>query len=392
MTSDRELVLGIVAGEESGENLAIDLLEAIEAVTGRPAKLVGVGGDRLREKGLNSVFDSSEIAITGVSAVLARLPQLMMRIRQTADALIAARPDAIIMIDSPDFSHRVAKRVKQALPDTPIVKYVAPSVWAWRPERARKMAAHIDHILAILPFEPAVMKRLEGPPTHYVGHPLASDPDLAEVWAERAERPEREAGEPFDLLVLPGSRTGEVNALLPDFGKAVEVLHERGHAFRVHIPTLPRLAETVRRETAAWPVQPSVTVTRDEKLDAFRRADAALAASGTVLLELGLCGVPVISCYRVDLIMRAVVPLITIWTAALPNLICDRPVVPEYFDRTIRPGLLARHVEQFVEPGSLAAQQQIDGFSDMRALLATEERTGTRAARIILDAIAASSR
>jgi len=391
MTTDRALVIGLVAGEVSGENLAVDLVDTIAAQTGHAPKLVGVGADRLRERGLDSVFDASEIALIGLTSVVASLPRLIMRIGQTAEALIAARPDVIVLIDSPDFSHRVAKRVKKALPDVPIVKYVAPTVWAWRPERARKMVAHIDHVLAILPFEPEVMKDLGGPPTHYVGHPLAASEELAGIWQHHEQRQARE-GEEFDLLVLPGSRGGEVKALLPDFARAVRTLHERGRRFRVHMPTLPKLVETIRRETEGWPVQPRITVSHEDKMEAFRRADAALAASGTVILELALAGVPAISCYRVDLFMRPFIPLITAWTAALPNVICDRPIVPEYIDFTIRPGMLARRIEELVEPDSLPAQLQMRGFRQARELMAVKERPGIRAASIILEAVAKKGR
>jgi len=391
MADSRPLVIGIVAGEQSGENLAVDLVDAISALTGSRPRLVGVGGDRLRALGLESVFDASEIAITGVSGVLATLPRLLVRIRQTASALIAAKPDAIVMIDSPDFSHRVAKRVKKALPATPIIKYVAPTVWAWRPGRARVMAEHIDHVLAILPFEPDVMEKLGGPQTHYVGHPLAVDTDLAAIWSARRKKAAAGEKESFDLLVLPGSRAAEVRALLPDFEKAVATLYERGHRFRVLMPTLPRLADTLKRETAGWRVGPLITSSHEDKIAAFRTADAALAASGTVLLELALAGIPAISCYRVDPFMRLAASMITIWSAALPNIIADRPIIPEYIDYLIRPGMLARRVEELVTPKSKAAALQIDGFRTVRDLMAVEESPGARAAGIVLDAISNGS-
>lgn len=381
---NQPLVIGIVAGEQSGENLAIDLVESIAERTGATPKLVGVGGGRLAEMGLQSVFDSSEIAITGVTAVLASLPRFLLRIRQTASALVAAKPDVIVFIDSPDFSLRVAKRVKKTLPDTPIIKYVSPTVWAWRPGRARKMAAFVDSILAILPFEPDVMRDLGGPETHYVGHPLAADPELEAVWKARKRKSAASEPDGFNLLVLPGSRTGEVKALLPDFGEAVALLHERGHRFVVSIPTLPRLAALVEKETADWPVVPRISVTREDKLAAFGSADAALAASGTVILELALAGVPVVSCYRTDFVIRLAVSMIRAWSAALPNIIADRPIVPEYIDYMIRPGMLARRIEELVEPKSLAAKSQIAGFRLVRELMAVDEKPGTRAAEIVL--------
>lgn len=387
MSRKQPLVIGIVAGEQSGENLAVDLIESISERTGAVPRLVGVGGDRLAEMGLQSVFDSSEIAITGVTSVLASLPRLFLRIRQTASALVAAKPDVIVFIDSPDFSLRVAKRVKKALPGTPIIKYVAPTVWAWRPDRARKMAGFVDAILAILPFEPDVMRDLGGPATHYVGHPLAADPELDAIWKARKRRRAASARDGFDLLVLPGSRTGEVKALLPDFGETVALLHERGHRFTVAIPTLPRLARLVESETAGWPVAPRISLTPEDKRAAFRSADAALAASGTVILELALAGVPVVSCYRTDFVIRLAVSMIRAWSAALPNIIADRPIVPEYIDYMIRPGMLARRIEELVETKSLAARAQIESFGQVRELMAVDEKPGARAAEIVLKVI-----
>lgn len=384
------LTIGIVAGETSGERLALDLIEAISRESGRHVRLVGVGGESLQQRGLDSVFDPREIAITGISAVLAGLPRLLLRIHQTASRFIREKPDVIVLVDSPDFSHRVAQRVKRALPDTPIIKYVAPTVWAWRPDRARKIAEFIDEVLAILPFEPEVMESLGGPKTHYVGHPLAVDPDLKAVWQRRGKRPDV-ADRKLDLLVLPGSRHGELRALLPDFGETVAILHERGHDLRVHIPTLPHLHAELKRQTAGWRVTPNITVDPRDKLEAFAAADAALAASGTVLLELAMAGVPSISCYRLDWAMRLAVSMITTWSAALPNIIADRPVIPEYINEMIRPGMLARRIEEIAEPGSLAAAAQISGFEKVRELMAVDEEPGMKSARIVLEAVGATA-
>ncbi|TCD13204.1 lipid-A-disaccharide synthase [Oricola cellulosilytica] len=387
MTGKNRLTLAIVAGEQSGENLAVDLVEAVTRRTGEPPDLVGVGGHRLGELGLESVFDPAEIAITGVSAVIATLPRLILRIQQTTRAIINARPDAVVFVDSPDFSHRVGQRVREALPDTPLIKYVAPTVWAWRPDRARKMGAAFDHVLAILPFEPEVMRQLSGPETHYVGHPLAIDPKLAAVWAERQQDGGRADRNRFRLVVLPGSRRGEVSSLLPDFEAAVDLLHERGNDIAIDIPTLPRLEREIRNRTASWRVAPRITTTPDEKLEAFRNADVALAASGTVVLELALAGVPVISCYRTDPLMKPFLSLITTWSAALPNIISDRPIVPEYINEMIRPGMLARRIEELVAEDSIAATLQRRGFADVRDIMMVDTPPGEKAAEIVLNAI-----
>ncbi|HSX75077.1 MAG TPA: lipid-A-disaccharide synthase, partial [Shinella sp.] len=166
--TERPLTIGVIAGEVSGDLLGGDLIAALRAAHAGPVALVGVGGEALEREGLKSLFDFSELSIMGISQVLKRLPALIRRIRQTADALIAARPDVLLIIDSPDFTHRVARRVRKVLPDLPVVNYVCPSVWAWKEERAPRMRAYVDHVLALLPFEPAVMERLGGPATTYV--------------------------------------------------------------------------------------------------------------------------------------------------------------------------------------------------------------------------------
>ncbi len=198
------LKIGIVAGEVSGDLLGGDLIAALRKAHAGQIELIGVGGEALERQGLTSLFDFSELSIMGISQVLKRLPSLLRRIRQTAEAIVAARPDLLIIIDSPDFTHRVARRVRKALPDLPVVNYVCPSVWAWKEERAPRMRAYVDHVLALLPFEPAVMARLGGPATTYVGHRLIGDPDIQRVRAARLARPEQ--SEPVCLL-LPGSRS-----------------------------------------------------------------------------------------------------------------------------------------------------------------------------------------
>ncbi len=330
--------LAVIAGEVSGDLLGADLVRALRTQSRSTIEIVGVGGEALEAEGLRSLFDYSELSIMGFTQVLARLPKLIMRIRQTAKAIIAARPDALLIIDSPDFTHRVARKVRAALPDVPVINYVCPSVWAWKPERAPRMRGYVDHVLAVLPFEPEAMQRLQGPPTTYVGHRLASD---ANVLAVRASRQQRLAGamdgRVSTCLLLPGSRSSEVGRLLPIFGRVVEELASRHPGIRFLLPTVSRQEKLVREITASWPIQPEITVGAAEKWAAFDQADAAIAASGTVLLELALAGVPVVSTYDPDFLVKLLHKRIRIWSGALPNLIADFPIVPEYFNQAIRP-------------------------------------------------------
>lgn len=386
MTS-KQVKIGVVAGEESGQLLAAELLESLSEQLGKMPTLVGVGGGKLKALGLNSVFDSNEIALTGISSVAKSLPRLLRRIGQTVDAIVAANPDCLLLIDSPDFSLRVAKRVKAKLPDLPIVKYVAPTVWAWRPKRAAEMSDYIDHVLAILPFEPKVMLQLGGPETHYVGHRLMSDKSLKQAWNQNLKK-KTSTAESLNLLILPGSRSSEIKSLLDEFGDAVEILEQRGHNLSVSIPTLPRHLDEVRRRTASWRKAPNITTSREQQIDAYSNADAALAASGTVTLELALAGVPVVSCYKVDPLMNLATSMITTWSAALPNLIADQPIIREYYNEQVRPGMLARCVEDMAAYGEPSRKAIIDGYNIVRERMMTEVPASQRAAEVIAGVLA----
>lgn len=386
MTSSR-VKIGIVAGEESGQLLAAELIQSLSEQLGEKPALIGVGGGRLESLGLNSVFDPNEIALTGVLSVIKSLPRLILRIGQTVDAIVAAKPDCLILIDSPDFSLRVAKRVKSKLPDLPIIKYVAPSVWAWRPGRAAQMCTYVDHVLAILPFEPEVMKKLGGPKTHYVGHRLMAEKSLEQVWKQNLKKKNSNTEE-LNLLVLPGSRSGEIKSLIGDFGDAVEILQQRGHNPTVSIPTLPRHVDEVRRRTASWRKSPIITTSREDQIKAYEKADAALAASGTITLELALAGVPTVSCYKLDPIMKFAMSMITSWTGALPNLIADRPIIREFYNEQIRPAMLARCVEDLATYGEPSRNAVMAGYKIVRDRMVTDMPASKRAAQIVADVLA----
>ena len=381
--SDRPLRIAIVAGEESGDLLGADLVTALQAATGRRVELIGVGGPHLQALGLKTLFDPGEISLMGIAAVVTRLPQLYRRIGQAAAAVAAAKPDCLITIDVPDFSLRVAKKVRAAAPDVPVVHYVCPSVWAWRPERAPRMAAFVDHVLCLLPFEVGELARLKGPAATYVGHRLAHEPRLAAAAERQRAKAPRDPATPATLLVLPGSRRGEVSRLLEPFRETIDILAARGTALRVLLPTVPHVEGMVRAETAGWTVTPEILTSVDEKYRAFGEADAALAASGTVTLELALGRVPTLACYKADRLMRAAYSMIGIWTASLPNLVADSPVVPEFYDHFVRPGMLARHLELLLAD-TPARAAQIAGFDRIAAAMATDRPSGTIAAEAVL--------
>ncbi|UWL60830.1 lipid-A-disaccharide synthase [Brucella pseudintermedia] len=385
-TQSRPLKIAIVAGEESGDLLGADLIDALRSQTDRLVDIVGVGGDHLAARGMKSFFDPHEIALMGLGAILKNLPGLMRRIGQTAQRIIAEKPDCVLLIDSPEFTHRVAQKIRAAKPTIPIVKYIAPSVWAWRPQRARAMKAYFDHVLTILPFEVEVMQQLSGPSATYVGHRLSSYEPILKARAEQKILELQRTDETRKtLLVLPGSRRTEIQLLMEPFGQAVGELAARIEKLDVVLPTLPRIEEMVRDLSKSWAVKPLIVLGDEEKWKAFSKADAALAASGTVSLELALSRIPSVLSYKADWFARKfLMPKITIWSAALPNIIADEPVVPEYFNEFVRPGMLARNLERLMRPGS-ARQAQLDGFDKVASIMETEQPSGEIGARVVLE-------
>ncbi|AGB46381.1 lipid-A-disaccharide synthase [Mesorhizobium sp. ESP6-5] len=390
--ADRALKIAIVAGEESGDLLGADIVQSLRQITGREVQLVGLGGRHLQALGLVSPFDASEVALMGFSAVLRDLPRLMRRIGQLAGLVADAKPDCLVTIDSPDFSLRVAKKVRAANPTIPIVHYVCPSVWAWRPGRAVAMKPYVDHILCILPFEVKELDRLGGPPGTYVGHRLTHDPGVLSAARAQAQPRDLSPDRVKTLLVLPGSRRGEVRRLLEPFGETVSMLRARGHRLRLMLPTVPHVADTVRSAVTRWDEKPEIILEPERKWQAFGKADAALIASGTVSLELALSGVPMISCYRLDPVARAVARyFVSVWSALLPNLISDRALIPEFYDEYVRPNNLARQLEALLADSGMRAWQK-DGFAEISRRMATDKPSGEIAAQVVMGCIKRVSR
>ena len=289
----------LVAGEESGDRLGAALVAAIRQRTNGREQFSCVGGAHMAAAGVPSLFPLGDLAIIGFGAIPASLPKILRRIGETADAVISAKPDALIIIDSPDFTHRVAKRVRARSSTIPIIDYVCPSVWAWRRGRARAMRTYVDHVLALLPFEPTVMKKLGGPPCTYVGHPLTER--LDDLRPKDLEQRLRLADPPL-VLVLPGSRTGEIHRMAPVFGAAMARVVEQFGPIEIVVPAVASLASTVRDAVSAWRVPARVITDHNDKHEAFRTARAALTKSGTSTLELALAGVPMVAAYRVLLV------------------------------------------------------------------------------------------
>ena len=365
----------LVAGEASGDQLGAALMRALRAA--RPETVfAGVGGEAMAREGLVSLFPLEDIAVMGLVPVLARLPRLVRRIAQTARAVVDEAPDCLVIIDAPDFTHRVARRVRAARPDLPIVDYVSPTVWAWRPGRARAMRDYVDCLLALLPFEPQAHIRLGGPRCVYVGHPLVERLDeLTRPFQDRGAR---------SLLVLPGSRLAEVRRMTPIYGDALELLLRERADFEVVIPVAPNVEKTLLRELQGWPLTPRL-IGQAEKFAAFRNARAALVTSGVATLELALAGVPMAVAYKVSRAESLLRFLVKVESIVLPNLIIGENIVPEFLQEAATPRALAEALRPLLRD-SAAREAQLAPFQRVRArLLEAGQTPSARAADIILE-------
>ena len=365
----------LIAGEPSGDRLGAALMAGLRALHA-DVVFSGVGGALMQAQGLHSLFPMEELSVMGIAEVLPKYRPLKRRIAQTAEAALAASPSVMISIDSPDFCLRVAKRVKAQRPDLPTVHYVAPSVWAWRPKRAGKMARVIDHVLALLPFEPPLM-RAAGMSCDFVGHPV-----VAEALATPEERALM-AGEGPLILALPGSRRGEVTRLAPVIAEVLAQIKVVYPAARVALPTVRGVADLVTDLSRDWPIVPQIIQDPALKRAAFAAADVAIAASGTVSLELAANGCPMVIAYDMHpltlwLMRRAAL----IDTVTLVNLVSDTRVVPEFIGANCRADLIAPAVLALLQG---AGDQQAAMALTMQRLGQDGTPPGLRAAQSVLD-------
>jgi len=362
--ANRELRIWLVAAEASGDRLGAALMRALRK---RCATIVfaGVGGPEMAAEGVRSLFSMTD-SIIGLAPILPAMVSILRRIRQTADAVVAENPDALVIIDSAAFTHRVAQRVRARAPGIKILDYVSPQIWATRPGRARKMKAFIDCVLAVLSFEPPLYAKLGGPPCIYVGHPLverAGDlrPDANEARRRRADPPV--------VLILPGSRPSELRQLLGPFGEAVRLVASRVGAIEFILPTLPALAGQLKEATANWPVRLRIVDDQQQKDAAFRIARAALAASGTVTLELAVAGIPTVAAYRVAAWEAAIIRrVIRVPSIILANLVIGENIVPEFLQENCVPARLAEALISVLTDGP-ARRKQLDAFATLDAVM-----------------------
>lgn len=367
----------LIATEESGDRLGSALMRELKQRFGDDVAFSGVGGSSMAREGLQSLFPIEQLSIIGLAAVLKKLPSILKLIAQATEHVLRTKPNVLIIIDSPDFTQRVARRVHKRDASIPIVNYVSPTVWAWRPGRAKAMRAYVDHVLALLPFEPEAHRRLGGPPCTYVGHPLIEQIDTLRPNAgEQARRD----GKPPVLLVLPGSRRSEIRHHMETFGATLDLLRRQGTEFELILPTMPHLVESVTAALKPWPVQPRVVIGETEKRAAFRIAHTAFAKSGTVTLELALSGVPMVTAYKAGSIEAWIIRRrITSSSVILANLVIGENVIPEFIQEDCTPDKLAASLQDVLADTPMR-RRQVEAMAKLDDIMGIGRASPSKAA------------
>jgi len=374
-------VIFLIAGEPSGDLLGARLMAALRRMGPPDLRFVGIGGERMVAEGLELFFPQKELAHFGLFELLAHVPHLLGRIKQTIDEVKRVRPAALVTIDAPDFSFRVAKKLKGQ--GIPLIHYVAPTVWAWRPKRAKKIAGFLDHLLTLLPFEPPYFTKV-GLASTFVGHAIIESP-IAEADAARYRTQHGLAADTPLLTVLLGSRRSEVTRLEPIFAATLALLKARHPDLVCAVPTVPQVAGLVQEAAKHWPVRTIITQTDAEKYDAFKASRAALACSGTVALELALARLPAIIAYRMSaLTVMLYRRLIKVRFANLVNIMHDAMVVPEFLQENCVPEKLAGACDLLLTDEAARAAQ-IDELEQVAHWLGADHvPPSERAAAVVL--------
>ncbi len=374
----------LVVGEPSGDLLGAQIITALNKLTGGKVELSGVGGPVMEAEGFRSLFSIADTSVMGFREVVPKIPRILKRVRQTADFAEETQPDAVVLIDSPDFTHRIGRRLSKRAPNIPVIKYVAPQVWASRPGRAKIMAEFVDHLLCLLPFEPAFFEDY-GLDARFVGHPVTERVERGDGAAFRARHgidPDRPL-----LLVLPGSRGSEVRVILPIFNEAMGLLKKDVEGLQTLIVTVDHVADKVAAQITNWPL-PLTVVGQDEKIDAFAAADVALAASGTVTTELALADVPMVVGYKMGWLTTLVFERLIISPyMSLINLIARKAIIPEYAQDSLTAQDIVEDVARLLTDKAAGAEQKAGFREALEAMGLGAVPPSERAAQAILDIV-----
>jgi lipid-A-disaccharide synthase len=345
----------LVAAEASGDTLGAGLARALKVrIPG--IELVGVGGAKMAAEGIHSPFDISQLSVLGIFEGLAAYPRVVARVRDTLALAAREKPDVAVLIDSWGFTLRVAQGLKRQDSKLKVVKFVGPQVWASRPGRAKTLAATIDHLLSILPFDAPFYEPF-GLPVTFVGNPALSR-DFKAASAARARKALDVGKDDQLLLVLPGSRPGEIKRLMAPFGEAISILKTSRPRMVVAIAAAGPVADAVRLQSANWPQPLRVIEDEDAKYDAMKAATVALACSGTVSTELALAGAPMVIGYRLGeatyLVLQRLIR--TPWITLL-NIAAKRMIAPEFVQHDCTGVKLAAAVAERLDSPALRAKQ-----------------------------------
>ncbi len=375
----------LIAGEPSGDALGFKLMQALKAKD-KKAEFVGIGGDSMQSAGLKSLFDISDLAIMGLAEVIPSIPRVLRRISETIEDIKAQNPDAVISIDSWSFCARIHKKLRKLNLGIKQIHYVAPQVWAWKKKRARTMYKYIDHLLTLFPQEPKYFTPYNLPAT-FVGHPVIESEIVNGEKSDFKKRHKIRENSKI-MLVLPGSRHNEVERLLPTFLEVVKNVKAKHKDFSFVVPTVSTVAKKVKDMVKESGLPIIVVEGQKERHDAFKEAEVAIAASGTVALELAIVDIPHIIAYKV--------PKLTEWIARhfihiqfvnLTNILLGREVVPELLQDDCNPQNIEQYVEQFIAKKDLY-KHQMAGFKDVRKVLGFGKQTPSQtAAKTIIEVI-----
>ncbi|RZO36164.1 MAG: lipid-A-disaccharide synthase [Rhodospirillaceae bacterium] len=392
MPSEKEVpLIWLIAGEPSGDLIGARLIVALRERSGGNVRIAGIGGEAMLEEGLESLFPISDIAVMGLIEIIPRIPLIKRRMRETISRIESDRPDIVVSIDVPGFCYDIWKGLRGS--DIPLVHYVAPSVWAWRPDRAKKFAAELDYLMTLLPFEPPYFEK-EGLDTTFVGHPVlegnAGNGAGAAFRAAHDISPDQTV-----VSVLPGSRRGEIRKLLSVFRSASTRIAKRYPEAVFVFPTVSHLEDTVARETAGWPGRSIVVVTVDDKYDAFAASNAAMAASGTVSLELAMARVPHVIAYRMNALTVTLVKMlhgVNQKFANLLNILLDREVVPEFIQEKCTADRVAGGVIDLLEEGETLDRQRASVEQALDALRPPKGTPSGAAADVVMSVLRGNGR
>lgn len=385
--TDKKLKIYLIAGEPSGDLLGSRLMRALKQKTENKIKFYGVGGDTMEAEGLKSLFDISDLAVMGLVEVLPSIPKILGLIKRTVTDIERVKPDVVITVDSWSFSSRIHKALRKKNLNIPQVHYVAPQVWAWKKKRAKTMYKYIDLLLTLFPYEPKYFT-----PYHlqaeFVGHPVIES-EVVHADASQFRKKYKISDDKKIITVLPGSRKNEVSKLLPVFLQAVAKLQEENKNYFFVIPTVKTVSENVKKMVKASGQKILIVENQNDRYGAFRSSSAAIAASGTVALELAICDVPHIIAYKVSPLTALLVKrFLKIEFVNLSNILIGREIVPELLQERCVAGNIASYIQHFINQDDDWYEKQKKGFAKVREILGQgEQKPSENAADIILSLI-----